>query len=145
MLWLIALVLIGVGVFLAAISLRKDEPSPSLSDVERITEEELAERYGIRVTLVGVTAGGGMVDFRFEVLDAEKARQINAQPENLPVLIVPETDTYIPAPPEMLRNMELQEGLVYYILYGNPGGLIRPGTVVSVMFIDVILEGLVAQ
>ena len=35
--------------------------------------QELEERYGIRITLIGITAGGGMIDFRYKVIDADKA------------------------------------------------------------------------
>jgi hypothetical protein len=48
------------------------------------------ERSGTRVTLLGVTDDDGLIDFRFQVLDADKAATM-LEPGNLPVLIAEES------------------------------------------------------
>jgi|WetSurMetagenome_2_1015567.scaffolds.fasta_scaffold200851_2 hypothetical protein len=106
--------------------------------------QELEERFGIRVTLIGVTAAGGMVDFRFKVLDQEKARVLTQEHDLMPVLNVQNTDTRL-AMPGGMHSMTLQNGKVYYILFGNPKGEVKPGTPISVAFGDMQLEAIQAQ
>ncbi len=40
-----------------------------------ISQQDLKEKYGLQVTLLGVTAMDGMIDLRLKVLDADKASQ----------------------------------------------------------------------
>ncbi len=106
---------------------------------------ELEERYGIRITLIGVTAAGGMVDFRFKVLDQDKARVLTQEHNLMPVLNVQNTDTRLAMPGNGMHSMTLQNGKVYYILFGNPKGEVKPGTPISVAFGDMQLEAIQAQ
>jgi hypothetical protein len=106
---------------------------------------ELEERYGIRITLIGVTAAGGMVDFRFRVLDANKAIALTKDHTLMPVLNVQNTDTRLAMPGGGMHSMTLQDGKVYYILFGNPKGEVKPGTPISVAFGDMQLEAIQAQ
>ncbi len=92
---------------------------------------------------MGVTAGGGMVDFRFKVLDAEKAEQLLGQHENMPQLIPSNSETRLGIPGAHSPNYI--NGKVYYMLYGNAGGIIRPGAAVKVAFGNIILDAVVAQ
>jgi hypothetical protein len=105
---------------------------------------ELEERYGIRVMLIGVTAAGGMVDFRFKVLDQDKARVLTQEHNLMPVLNVQNTDTRL-AMPSGMHSMTLQNGKVYYVLFGNSKGTVKPGTPISVAFGDMQLEPILAQ
>ncbi len=62
------------------------------------TAADLEDRFGIQMTLVAVTAGGGLIDIRFRATDAAKAADLfNA--ENLPVVIAPDSGVTI-KPPE---------------------------------------------
>jgi hypothetical protein len=106
---------------------------------------ELEERYGIRITLIGVTAAGGMVDFRFRVLDANKAIALTKDHALMPVLNVQNTDTRLAMPGNGMHSMTMQNGKVYYILFGNPKGEVKPGTPISVAFGDMQLEAIQAQ
>ena len=84
-----------------------------------------------------------MVDFRFKVLDAEKADQLLGQHENMPQLIPVNSKTRLGIPG--IHSPNYLNGKVYYMLYGNAGGIIKPGTPVQVAFGDVLLEAVVAQ
>ena len=106
---------------------------------------ELEERFGIRVTLIGVTAAGGMVDFRFKVLDQDKARVLTQEHNLMPVLNVQNTDTRLAMPGGGMHSMTLQNGKVYYLLFGNSKGVVKPGTSVSVAFGEMQLAPILAQ
>jgi hypothetical protein len=108
-----------------------------------ISAKALEEQYGLRVTLIGVTAGGGMVDFRFKVIDAEKAKALLDHHENMPQLIPVGSQVRLGIPGA--HSPSYADGKVYYMLYGNAGGIVRPGMPVQVAFGDVVLEPVVAQ
>lgn len=89
---------------------------------------EMEALTGIRVTLIGVTAAGGMVDFRFKVLDAEKASQIFQDHATMPVLSLKDSKVRIMMPEGASHSMSFENGKVYYMLFGNPGGAVQPGS-----------------
>ena len=109
-----------------------------------ISAAALEEQYGIRVTLIGVTAGGGMVDFRFKVIDAEKAEALLDHHESMPQLIPADSKVRLGLPGGA-HSPTYVDGKVYYMLYGNAGGIVRPGMPVQVAFGDLVLEPVVAQ
>ena len=146
---LVSLALIIAGSFALFAGILLNRPADSASQhthttaAEMISAAELAEKYGLRVTLVGVTAGGGMVDFRFKVLDAEKADHLLGHHENMPQLIPVGSKIRLGIPGAHSPNYV--DGKVYYMLYGNAGGIVKTGTPVQVAFGDTILEAVVAQ
>jgi hypothetical protein len=111
----------------------------------QISPSALEQQAGLRVTLVAVTAAGGMVDFRFKVVDAEKAVKTLQDGKILPHLTVAGTPTSLQPAPETLQDLKLENGQVYYILYSNTGNLVKPGTPVSVLIDDWQLEPIVAK
>jgi len=112
---------------------------------ERISAEMLAERYGLQVRLIGVTAGGGMVDFRLKILDAEKAGQLLYNPDKALSLYVEESDTRLYMPADIQEETELVDGGVFLVLFPNSGGAVRPGTEVIVQFGEIQVEPIPAQ
>jgi hypothetical protein len=108
-----------------------------------ITAKDLEERFGVQVTLIGVTAGGGLVDFRFKVTDPAKAEQLFEGHENMPFLIPQGSDIRLGMP--MFHSPRLETGRIYYFLYGNARGVVQPGTPVTVAFGNLHLEPIIAQ
>ncbi|MCA9874190.1 MAG: hypothetical protein H6659_09795 [Ardenticatenaceae bacterium] len=105
----------------------------------------IEEQYGLRVTMIGVTAGGGALDFRFQVVDPSKASNyLHGPTEDLPTLIVEDSGARIEAPVHQ-HTMTYQYGIVYYMLYGNPHGVVQPGTKVTAVFGDLRLKHIVAR
>jgi hypothetical protein len=106
----------------------------------------LESRYGIRIGQIAVTGGGGLVDFRFTVVDPAKARPLldaHASPPRL----VPEGSTApLQAPTHgAMRNVRLQKDAACFLLYPNARSAIRPGSRVAVAFGDVRVEPVVVQ
>jgi hypothetical protein len=127
---------------------------------QAISEQTLEREFGLRIDLLGVSAGGGLIDFRFTVLEPEKATRLlarspaessseNAQParkgHTLPVLFVEDSNTLIEPRGSMSHDqMSLTAGTTYFILYPNPGGKIQDGTPVSIVLGGVRVEHVTA-
>ena len=121
------------------------QPASAPATVQTTSANMFEERYGMRVTLIGVTAAGGMVDLLFKVLDPHKAMAMLQDPHKLPRLMVQDSGTELKAPDGTLHDVKLETGQIYYILYPNTRGAIRPGSAVSVMMGDERLEPIIAQ
>jgi hypothetical protein len=105
---------------------------------------EMEAKWGIRVTQIGVTADGGMLDFRYIVIDPDKAQAI-AELQNVPILIDEQTGTEINSAALMIHRTSLQAGATYFFLYRNTNGAVQRGHTVTVKLGDVKLERVVAQ
>lgn len=114
-------------------------------DTEFTSAEAFEEKHGLRVRLIGVTAGGGMVDVRLKVVDAEQARAFLQEPPNLPRLVVADTGETLVGADELGDDVSWEDGGVLFNLFPNTGGAIQPGTPVIVAFGDLQLEPIPAQ
>jgi hypothetical protein len=113
------------------------------------TPAKLAETWGIEVTSLRLTANDHMIDYRFRVLDTDKAaslftRQVKPQlihQETGRVLAVPDTAKVGP-----LRNSNTpQKDRIYWMFFGNAGNLVKPGDKITVVIGDFVLEDLVVE
>jgi hypothetical protein len=102
------------------------------------------KQYGVQIAHVGLTAGGGLVDVRFKVLDAAKAQALLGNAANVPMLMAGDKPPVMP-PHHALRGARFGEGRVFYILYPNSRGAIQPGVEVTVAVGDARLGPVVAQ
>lgn len=109
-----------------------------------LSPEQFEEQTGVRVTLIAVTGGGGMVDFRIKVVDAAKATALFADPENKPVLIAEDKTELFP-PDEMAFDVGLEPNKGYFTLYANANKVITRGSPVTVLIGDYRLEPINAQ
>jgi len=110
---------------------------------------EMAARWGIEVTSIRLTANDHMIDFRYRVLDPEKAaslfvRQTKPQlvdEKSGKVLVVPDTAKIGP-----LRNSyQPQQGRIYWMFFGNAGNLVKAGDKVSVVIGEFRADDLVIE
>ena len=116
--------------------------STSAPTLKPITANELDAKYGIRVTLVAVTAAGGLIDVRFRVQDSAKAGVLFL-PGNLPSIITEDGKAEIRLP-EQPEAPTLTDGQIYFLLYPNTGGAVKPGSKVVLAFRDLGFEYQVA-
>jgi hypothetical protein len=131
---------IAVGITAAVPGVAPGDP-----DAARVVSAaDLADEYGIRITLVAVTADGGLVDLRFNVLDSVKAAHLIHDAAQMPALYVESSHTVLRAPRPMAHKMTLLDGATYFVLYPNSGGAVQPGTEVSVVVDDIRLPPVVA-
>ncbi len=142
---LAVLVIVMVLGILAYRAFAKPQIPLLLAGKELVSPSVLEERAGFRVTLIAVTAAGGMVDLRFKITDVEKATKVLQDSKLVPYLVVAESNASLKPGPETLQGAKLENGIVYYILYGNTGDLVKPGTPVSVVVGDWVLEPMAAK
>ena len=116
---------------------------------EKDAAQDLKEKWGVEVTSVRMASAGHMVDFRYRVLDAKKAETLFAR-ENKPYLIDQESEKVLAVPnmgkvgPLRTSNMP-QEGRIYWMFFGNSGGLIKTGSKVTVKIGDFQVENLIVE
>ncbi len=116
------------------------------SGTEAVSAEQFASRTGAKITLLGVTGGGGMVELRYQVTDPDKASLLLHQEDKRPVLVVEDTGATL----AMLsrphnHKAELNLGGTYFFLMANTRNAIHDGSRVTVIVGDVRLEHVVAQ
>jgi len=97
----------------------------------------LEQSFGVRVEGIRRSAGGYMLDFRFRVLDAEKARPIFDR------RVIPHLEharsgarLTVPSSPKIGPMRSRTGGPTVprsYILFANPGQLVSPGDEVAVV------------
>ena len=146
--WGALLAVVALAVLLGAAGCGSGTPSqPTLSQLSSgtISESTLEQEYGLRVTRIGVTAAGGMIDFRLQVLDAGKARPLLTDPARLPSLVVPDGGATLTNPGSTDPDMQIEDGRVFFVLFPNTGSAVQPGTSVIVAFGDLRLEPMTAQ
>jgi hypothetical protein len=92
----------------------------------------------VRVLHVAVTGDGGLVDLRYQVVDADKAQAVH----DLPPLLIDEGTGGVVMRPWMghAHMNSPKQGIAYFVLFENTGTLIRSGSRVTVQLGDARLE-----
>jgi hypothetical protein len=112
--------------------------------------ETLMEQWGIEITAVRLSAHGNLVDFRYKVLDSEKASELSG-PASKPYLVDQASGArlLVPRTPKIgpLRQTAQtpEAGRVYFLLFANPGKLVKAGNAVTVVVGDFRAEDLRVQ
>jgi len=109
----------------------------------------LGARWGIEIKGVRLASAGYMLDFRYHVTDAEKAKPLFDR-RNEAVLIDQESGAkmLVPVPPKTgaLRSTRPPKaGRTYFMFFANPGQYIKPGKKVTVTIGEFKAEGLVVM
>ena len=110
-----------------------------------VSADGLESTYGIRVTLIAVTAEGGLVDVRFTVTDETKAAGVLAEHGAMPALFVERSGAILSTSHPMAHKITLIQGGTYFLLYPNSAGAVQPGTPVSIVVSGVRLAAINAQ
>ena len=110
-----------------------------------LTPLELENEFGIRIRLVGITASGGLVDFRYRVVDLDKALPLLGSHENMPGLVDEASGVALIAPEGMMHHNVLEADRTYFMHYPNAGNKIKPGSEVAVVMGDIRVESVIAQ
>lgn len=105
------------------------------------------EQWGVEITSIRLSAAGHMIDFRYRILDSEKSAPLferQTKPYLLDqasgkVLEIPRTAKLGPLRPS---NVTPEEGRIYSMIFANTGGLVQPGSDVTVVIGDFRVEDL---
>lgn len=105
-----------------------------------VTPAGLVQRSGVRVVRVAVTGDGGLVDLRYQIVDADRAASVH-DPNNLPLLIDERTGALIDQPlMGHIHHNAPKAGVTYYIIFNNPGTILHSGGYVTVRLGDARLR-----
>jgi len=126
------------------------KPEMAIADPEE--RKQLLERWGVEVMGTRIAAGGYMIDFRFRVLDADKALPL-FDSKIQPYLLRQGSDIKLPVPVGQKvgafrttdRGKNIQAGKDYYIMFANPDSYVKPGQRVSVVIGDFRVNDLTIQ
>jgi hypothetical protein len=141
---LVAVLLVGGG--LAARTWWPRNAEDIRSGTTLVDADGLAARYGIKVSLLAVTAAGGLIELRYQVVDPDKADQVQHDADLLPALVVEDSGATL-----VLRNPPHHHasptvlGGTYFVLFANARNAIHPGARVTLVLGDVRIEHIEAQ
>jgi len=92
---------------------------------------EVAEKWGIEPLSLHLSGSGYLVDFRYRVVDPDKARRVVNKKDH-PVLLHEDSGHQVGVPSsEQIGSLRhtggnLQSGKSYFVLFANPGRYIKP-------------------
>lgn len=123
----------------------KKKPAPPGLDAK-----SLVEKCGIQVASLRLTADGNIIDFRYRVVDPDKAAPLADRKIKAYLLDQSSGMKFgVPSPPKVgaLRQntLKLTPGRIYFILFGNGGQIIKSGSKVSVIIGDFRAENLTVE
>lgn len=107
-------------------------------------------KWGVKVESIRLSSAGYMLDFRYRILDPQKAAPLLSR-QVKPYLVDQESGSklIVPAPPKVgsLRQKSYQPipGKIYFVLFSNPGRLVKPGNKVTVVIGDFRAEDLIVE
>ena len=124
---------------------------PVTDNVITIAQKSFHEnKWGIKVESMRLSSAGYMLDFRYRILDPQKAAPLLSR-QVKPYLVDQESGSklIVPAPPKVgsLRQKSYQPipGKIYFVLFSNPGRLVKPGNKVTVVIGDFRAEDLIVE
>ncbi len=109
------------------------------------------DSLGVEVTALRLSAGGFMVDLRYRVVDAERAKGLLDR--TVPAYLVDEASGAKFGVPNSAKlgklrqatRSTIQTGRDYVILFGNPGRYLKPGAKVTLVAGDAQLAALTIE
>jgi len=110
-----------------------------------VSEEGLVDRIGVRIVYVAVTAEGGLIDMRYQIVDPDKAGILH-EDTNPPILIDETTGAVVDS---LLMGHShtgnFNAGQTYYMIFENPGNLLQRGGEVSILLGDAEVEHVIVK
>lgn len=130
-------------------------PGPASYGTVNISTEkaqELAETWGVELLGMRITAADYMLDFRFHVIDADKALPLFDH-RIKPYIIADRSQIKLPVPMAAKvgafrptnRGKNITSGRNYYMIFGNPDRHVKKGETVTVVIGDFMVEGLLVN
>ncbi|HZU87484.1 MAG TPA: hypothetical protein VFF78_08375 [Anaerolineaceae bacterium] len=141
------MILAALAIFVGGFYLVQSiQTGPTAHLVSELSNAQIEARYGVRFTQVAVTAAGGMIDIRYQVVDPDKVMNMLNDPANAPRLIVRDSGVEVAVNTmDMSHKSGFETGRVYWMLYYNTGNALKSGTVVTLQVGDLKIENILVQ
>jgi len=126
--------------------LTTNAPAVAVESLDAADARAIAKKWGIEVESMKLTASGYMLDFRYRVLDARKARPMFER-KTKPILKDDATgvEVAVPVPPKtgaLRSSNDPKAGRTYFMFFANPARFIKAGSAVTVTIGPVRITGL---
>ena len=92
----------------------------------------IQQRYGVRFTMLGLTASGGMLDLRFVAVDAGKVEQLGHHGTKIR-LVIEHTGRTLNSEQMTPHFGKIHVGSQYFALLRNDGNALHQGDLVTVV------------
>ncbi len=117
---------------------KSNTPKPALD------HEAVVNKYGVKIESLRLTAGGYLIDFRYRIIDPDKANFL-LNKSNKPLLTDPiskfKATVPVPAKVGALRSSgKLIKDRVYFMLFANPAQYLKAGQKVTIEFGEMKVE-----
>ncbi len=124
----------------------------STDSLDPEVKEQLEEQWGVRVIGLRIAANSYMLDFRFHVVDADKALPL-FDSRTKPYVLVPKSNARLPVPMGAKvgafrptnRGRNITAGRNYYMMFGNPDQHVAVGERVSIVIGDFRVDDLLVD
>jgi hypothetical protein len=135
---------VGSGMFETWQNQRAEAAAQRTAHMAVPTNPQIEEQWGVRVTLVQLLADGGLVEVRYEVLNTDRANRLHADSslDTIPSILLEGSTNQIKPRSLMFHyhhGDKGTEGRTYSIVYGNAGGILQRGSLVTVRMADGLL------
>lgn len=114
--------------------------------------EAIEERWGVQVIRLDYTAEGYWLGFRFRVTDVDKALPLfdsrlkpYVESEKTGLKLGVPTAAKVGALRTTNRGGNIKAGKIYNIMFSNPGAIVKPGDVISLVIGDFKIDRLTVQ
>jgi hypothetical protein len=134
--------------FANALSAESQESAKAIA-VPVLSAEEIEKKWGLRPLSIRQTADGYMLDFRYRIIDAEKAAPLFGY--KIKTYLIDQASGAVMAVPDVPKVGALRSTRKpindrnYAMLFANPGKYIKPGNKVTVAIGDLKIENLVVE
>jgi hypothetical protein len=124
-------------------------PNGTTSPQKAASADDFESRWGVHIEGVRLTAEGHLIDFRYRVLDPDKAEHLTRRGDQTYLidqasgakLLVPVTKV------GQLRGtgQKPTAGRVYAVMFNSGGGVVKQGSAVTVVIGDFRAENLIVE
>lgn len=123
--------------------------SKNIESDKHTNSESIKEIWGIEIIGLRLTAVGHMLDFRYRVINSEKAAPLFIRKDK-PYLIHQDTGAkfFVPNPPKtgpLRTSNKPKQNIVYWMFFGNPNKFVKAGDRVTVVIGDFKADNLVVE
>jgi hypothetical protein len=139
---LVILAVVGLGTYIAFKATQVQSPPQAMTV---LSQQTLAEQYGLGVNLIAVTFAGGMLDLRLKIIDGEKAKALLDDQTNFPALRAGNGVVLRASEDVAKQEIKFENGSNLFILYPNAQNVFKPGDPVTIVFGNIQLEPIPAK
>lgn len=143
------LFIVGPGAAHATAAAAADSSSSAPQKPHPRTKTLMKRQWGVEVLFVRQTSAGYMLEFRYKVLDPEKAKPLFERQTKPTLTHVDSGATFIvPTPPKTgaLRNSNPPlADHTYWMFFANPGKYVKQGDLVTIEIGDFVAKNIIVE